>query len=417
MSQRTVVRHIGELLTMDCPAEQARGAASEKLIGLVRNAALVVEGGRTAWLGRDADLPSEFMHEADVIEAHGRVVMPGLVECHTHLVFGGDRAGEFELRARGATYEEIGRSGGGIAHTVRATRASAADELFVSGMQRLDELLKMGVTTAEAKSGYGLDVETELKILEVVQALDGRHPVDLVPTFLGAHVVAPEYRDKRGEYVELVCRQMLPAVARGGLARFCDVFCEQGAFTVEEAREILSAGLAFGLVPKIHAEQLSLAGACRLAAELGAASADHLDFAGPEEASALARAGVVAVLLPGATFFLGKSSFPDGRMFLEAGAEVALSTDFNPGSSYTVNLWLMGTMACTRCRMSPAEALRAMTVGAARALRLEASAGLLAPGRKADFLLLECRRWEEILYLYGRNPVRAVCKAGRVWSI
>jgi len=384
---------------------------------MLPRAALVVQDGVFAWVGEDQQVPPSVLAEGETVDAGGCVVMPGLVECHTHLVFGGQRAHEFELRARGATYEEIARQGGGIASTVRATVETAADSQFLSGMNRLDSFLSMGVTTVEVKSGYGLDTENELKILEVARSLQGRHPVDVVTTFLGAHVVAPEFRTRRADYVELVCTEMIPEVARRKLASFCDVFCDEGAFTVDESRHILQTGLTYGLQAKIHAEQLSRSGGGRLAAELGAVSADHLDHADRGDAEALAEAGVVSVFLPGATFFLGKSRYPDGRLFARAGAEVAISTDYNPGSSHTQNLWLMGTMACTHCGLEPAQALRAMTRGAARALDMDDRVGTIAPGARADFLFLDCCDWQELLYQFGWNPVGTVYKRGcPVWA-
>ena len=336
-----------------------------------------------------------------------------MVECHTHLLFGGNRAHEFELRTQGLSYEEIARRGGGIASTVSETRKIGADRLFALGMERLDRFLATGVTTVEIKSGYGLDTETELKLLETARSLHGRHTVDVVGTFLGAHIVAPEYREDRAAYVKLVCEEMIPAVAQANLARFCDVFCEEGAFTLDESRKILECGRAHGLVPKIHAEQLTHSGAALIGAEVGAASADHLDFATADDARALTDKEVVPVLLPGATFFIGKKRYPDGRLFTSLGAEVAISTDYNPGSSHTQNLWLMGTMSCCYCGLTPSQALRAMTAGAARALLMHGEVGSLKRGLKADFVILEDADWQEVLYLFGRIPVREVYKAGK----
>ena len=267
MSKTTVINNISQLLTMD----ESAGAGDEesaRLLGLVTDAAVVMEGGLFAWAGKAADLPLQ-PEDAGVVDAGGRVAMPGLVECHTHLVFGGHRAGEFELRAKGLGYEEIARRGGGILSTVKATRAASKDELLESGLSRLDRFLEMGVTTLEAKSGYGLETDAELKILEVVAALDDSHEVDLVPTFLGAHVAAPEYRDDPSRYVDLICREMLPEVTSRRLAKFCDVFCEDGAFTVDESRRILEAASGLGLGLKIHAEQLCRAGGSGLAAAAG----------------------------------------------------------------------------------------------------------------------------------------------------
>ena len=410
MSQTTIVRNIGQLLTMDADTKALRTRDPQGILGLVEGAAMVIEDGKVEWAGPEKDLPNR--SEADFIDAQGRVVMPGLVECHTHLLFGGNRAAEFELRSRGASYEEVAEAGGGIANTVKATREIGADSLFVRGLEGLDRFLELGVTTLETKSGYGLDLETELKLLQVARSLHGRHCIDVVGTFLGAHIVPPEYKEDRTQYVDLVCNEMIPQVASEGLAEFCDVFCEEGAFIVDEARRILTTGLDHGLRPKVHAEQLTHSGASQLAAELGSASADHLDFATREDAEALARGGTAAVLLPGATFFIGKHRYPDGAMLVDAGATVALSTDFNPGSSHTRNLWLMGTFGCTYCGLTPSQALYAITAGAAKALGRENSIGRLTPGHAADFIFLEDRDWQEILYLFGRNPVTSVYKRG-----
>lgn len=411
---RTLVTNIGELLTMSGCLHDLRSPVAARVLGLVDDAALVVEEGTIAWLGPADELPEALAEGAERVDAKGKVVMPGLVECHTHLVFGGHRAHEFALRARGASYEEIAEQGGGIANTVKATRAAGADSLFADGMERLNQFARMGVTTVEIKSGYGLDMDTELKLLEVIRSLEGRHPLDLVATFLGAHIVPPEHADSRADYVDLVCTEMIPEVARQQLAEFCDVFIEAGAYSVSEGNRILEAALEHGLKTKVHAEQLSRTGASRLAAEMGAVSADHLDFAREGDAVALARAGTAAVLLPGATFFLGKPKYPNGKLFIDAGAAVAISTDYNPGSSHTMNLWLMGTMACTHCGLSPAQALWGMTRGAARAINRVDSAGSLAIGRKADFILCDATDWEDLLYFYGHNPVMTTYKAGAV---
>ena len=413
MKKTLLVRNISQLLTMDTGLHDLRSPHDGRILGLVEDAAMVVSGDKVIWVGPSEELPPNYRNNIEVIDAGGRVVMPGLVDCHTHLVFGGSRAHEFGLRTRGATYEEIARQGGGISNTVAETRKSNADELFLSGMARLDAFAAFGITTVEIKSGYGLDFDHELKMLEVIRTLAGRHPLDVVATFLGAHIVPPDYSTKRHAYIEMLCEELIPQVADEQLAEFCDVFCETGAFSVSEARIILEAAGKAGLKLKIHAEQLTRSGGSLLAAELGAVSADHLDCAGEREAVELSHQGVVSVILPGATFFLGKQKYANGRMFIDAGGAVAISTDFNPGSSYTQNLWLMGTMACTNCGLTPAQSLWSMTRGAAKALAREASLGALTPGRQADFLILEHNDWQQILYLYGHNPVAAVYKNGK----
>lgn len=409
---RTLIENIGQLLTMDTTLHDFRSPVGGRVLGLIDDAALLIDGGLVRWLGPADELPPAMASGARRVNARGRVIMPGLVECHTHLVYGGSRAHEFAMRAAGVSYEEIARAGGGIASTVGATRTASAEELMQSGLKRLDGFAEMGVTTVEIKSGYGLSTEHELKILEVIKLLQREHAVDVVGTFLGAHIVPPEKRQHRALYVEEICREMIPEIANRQLAEFCDVFVEEGAFTVAEARTILTAADDAGLARKVHAEQLTHTGATLLAAEMEAVSADHLDFATRADADALTRAGTVAVLLPGATFFLGKSNYPNGKLFVDAGSTIAISTDYNPGSSHTQNLWLMGTLACTHCGLAPAQALWAMTRGAAAAINRQNTTGHLRPGITADFLLLDTSDWEDVLYLYGHNPVASVYKAG-----
>lgn len=340
--------------------------------------------------------------------------MPGIVECHTHLLFGGDRAREFQLRVRGASYEDIARAGGGIMSTVRATREASPEELLARGRRHLDRLLAYGATTVEAKSGYGLTLEDELRILELYRELDRQHPATLVPTFLGAHAVPTEYLHDRDAYVDLVVREMIPAVAERGLARFCDVFCETVAFSVEQSRRVLQAGLEHGLRPKIHAEQLSELGGALLAAEMGAVSAGHLDRVGQAAITALAAAGVVAVLLPGAVFFLGSNAWAPARELIAAGIPVALSTDLNPGTCYSENPFLMGTIASCYLGMTAEEVLLGLTWNAALALAMEGEVGSLAPGKRADILILDTGSYLDLPYHFGINQVASVVKEGRV---
>jgi len=403
-----VVTNIGELVTC------AASAPAADPLGLIREAAVAVADGRIAWVGPEKDLAVqvEFGPGTRRVDAGGRVVLPGLVDCHTHLVFGGDRAEEFQLRLRGTSYTQIAAAGGGIMSTVRATRAASDEELLARGRCRLDRLLAFGITTVEAKSGYGLTTPDELRILETYRRLDGLHPVTVVPTFLGAHTVPAEHRANRARYLDLVVEEMLPAVAARGLARFCDVFCEEGEFTVAESRRVLEAGLALGLRPKLHADQLTCTRGAELAAELGAASVEHIDYVSEQGMVALAETGVTAVLLPGAVVFLGLTRFAPARRLLEAGVRVALSTDLNPGTCYTENLWLIGTIASSYLHMEAAEVILACTRHAAHALALEDQVGSLEPGKRADLLLLDAHSHLELPYHMGANPVRAVFKDG-----
>jgi len=392
---------------------RAEGGQAE--IHDIADAALVWQGETIRWVGARADLPSEF-EAAERIDAGGGLVIPGLVDCHTHLAFGGWRAEEFEQRIRGRSYLEIAQEGGGITRTVRLTREAREGALLERGAGFLREMLALGVTTVECKSGYGLDRENELKLLRVYRALAQTQPVRLVATFLGAHIVPPELREHREEYIRLLVEELIPIVARDKLATFCDVFVEASAFTVEEARRILLAGRAAGLAPKLHADQLASGGGAELAAEVGAASADHLDHASEAGVAAMARAGVVAVSLPLATLYLGQPPMP-ARRFIEAGVPVAVATDFNPGSAPSFHLPLALTLACTLQRMSPAEALKGATCYAARALGLGGRAGTLEAGRPADFAVIDAPSVNQWLYHFRANACRTTVIGGAVrWA-
>lgn len=411
-----VIKNIGQLLTMD-PASGGTGDAADPVagLGLILDAAIAVQGEQILFAGKEQDLPGPVAvtAETEVIDAGGRTVLPGLVDCHTHLVFAGNRAHEFARRISGAGYEEILAAGGGINATVEATRRASEDVLVALGLQRLDHFLSLGVTTVEVKSGYGLETQTELKMLRAVKELDSKHAVDLVPTFLGAHVVPLEYRGRRADYVDLIVGEMLPQVAAEGLAVFCDVFCERGAFSLDETRQILEAGLELGLKPKLHSEQLSRSGSIELAVELGAASVDHLENATEADARRLAGSDTAAVLLPGATYFLGKKDFAPGRMLADAGCAVAVSTDFNPGSCMSENLPLMLNMACLYNRLYPREALLGATRWAAQAVGLQDRVGTLTPGKLADVLVLDTRDYRNFIYHFGVNMTHQLFKRGK----
>jgi len=412
-----ILTNIGQLLTMDPasggPGDEQRDPVSG--LGLILDGALAIQGDRVIWAGRQRDLDAavELEPGARQVDLGGRVALPGLVDCHTHLVFAGSRAHEFARRVGGASYEEILAAGGGIHATVKATREASPEQLLALAARRLDRFLGFGVTTVEAKSGYGLDTETELKILRVAGELGEAHPVDVVPTFLGAHVVPREHRHAREGYLDLVCKEMLPRVAEEGLARFCDVFCDQGAFSVPEARRVLEAGLALGLRPKLHGEQLARTGAIELAIELGALSVDHLEKADEAAAARLAGSRTVGVLLPGATYFLGRQDYAAGRMLADAGCRLAVSTDLNPGSCLTENLPLMLNMACLQNRLFPREVLLGATRYAAEALGLGEEAGSLAPGRLADVLVLDTPDYRNLVYHFGVSHTHLVFKRGQ----
>ena len=373
--------------------------------------ALVTRDGRIEAIGAEADLVARYP-DAATVDCRGGVLTPGFVDSHTHAVFGGWRAGEYVLRSRGVPYMEIARRGGGILASVRDVRARSEDELVELARPRLREMLRLGTTTVEAKSGYGLQTAAELKMLRAIARLAGEGPLDLVPTFLGAHEVAPEFRDRPDDYVDRVIGEMIPEVAASGLARFCDVFMEPGVFTGPQARRILEAAALRGLVPKLHADEFEGSGGAELAAELGAASADHLGAISEAGIRALAGSDTVATLLPATLFFLGKRQFAPARRLEDEGVTVALATDFNPGSAPSASMPLVLTMACSQMGLDPLEAIRAATVGGARALRFTDGRGELREGAPADLVLWSVADYAEIPYRFGRPPIAGVWKRG-----
>jgi imidazolonepropionase len=410
-----IIRNIGQLITMDGAAGPRRGPAMREL-GLVEGGAVASSDGRVLAAGPESSVMAsvETGPGTTVIDADGGVVTPGLVDPHTHAVFAATREGEFAMRVEGRSYEEIAEAGGGIRSSVRSLRAASPELLRENGQAALDRMLEYGTTTAEVKSGYGLSLESELKMLRVASELADTHVVDVVPTFLGAHEFPDEWRDDREGYVDHLINDMMPAVAAERLARFCDVFCEEGVFTVEQSRRVLTAARAHGMEPKLHADELHPFGAAELAAELEAASADHLVCVSDDGIAALAAAGVVAVLLPGTTLSLGSSEFAPARKMIEAGVPVALATDCNPGSSMTESMQIILALASMMLRMTPEEALVAATVNAAAALRAGDVLGSLAPGRQCDAVIWEVDDYRAIPYHYGVNLVAAVVKRGEM---
>jgi len=374
---------------------------------MLRNAAVLIDGDRIAWVGPRADAP-----RADQVTEVTGVMLPGMIDCHTHGVFGAARLDDHQRRALGEDYQTIAAAGGGILQSVRDVRARPEAELEALTRRRLATLLAHGTTTIEVKSGYGLELEAELKQLRVIQRLAASQPATLIPTFLGAHEVPPEHRGDRAAYVRLLCEEMIPAVTRGGLARCCDVFCEPGVFTPAEARAILTAAKGHGLALKLHADELEGSGGAELAAELGALSADHLARVSDAGVRALAASDTVAVLLPATMVFLGKQHQAPARRLIEAGAAVALATDFNPGTSPTVSLPLVMALGVSQLGLRHAEALTAVTVNAAAALGLAGERGQLAPGFVADVVVAAVEDWREVAYWMGANVVSAVWTGG-----
>ena len=378
-------------------------------VEVLRDAAVLIDGARIAWVGPRADAPA--LRGDRVIEVSG-VILPGFIDCHTHGVFGAARLDDHQRRALGEDYKAIAAAGGGILQSVRDVRARPEAELEALTRARLATLLAHGTTTIEVKSGYGLELEAELKQLRVIQRLAAAQPATLVPTFLGAHEVPPEHRSDRAAYVRLVCEEMIPTVAREGLARCCDVFCEPGVFSPAEARSILTAAKRHGLALKLHADELEGSGGAELAAELGALSADHLAAVSDAGVRALAASETVAVLLPATMIVLGKKSQAPARRLIEAGAAVALATDFNPGTSPAVSLPLVMALGVSQLGLRHAEALTAVTVNAAAALGLGGERGQLAPGFAADVVVAGVEDWREVAYWMGANVVSAVWTGG-----
>jgi imidazolonepropionase len=396
-----VVFNIGSLVTND----PARGG----LLGIVDRGAVVIIDGVVDWVGPEANTPAKY-EDVLRLDAGGAAVLPGFVDPHTHLVFAGDRSDEFARRLRGESYEEILAAGGGILATVEATRSTSEDELYEAAAERARRMLSHGTTTVEVKSGYGLDVATEEKMLRVVARLEESLPIDVVPTFLGAHVVPAEYREDRNAYVELVCGQMLDTC--GPLARFCDVFSDEAAFTVDETRRILDAAKDRGLDVRVHADQLGRIGAAHLAADLSAASADHLDHATDEDLAAMKDAGTVAVLLPAVSFSM-RFPYPDGRRVWDSGVTVALATDCNPGTAYVESMPFVVALAALNMGLTPDEAVWAATRGSARSLKLD-DRGHLVRGAVADLVILDAPTHLHIPYRPDADLVAAVVKTGVV---
>ncbi len=418
-----LIHSAAQLLTIASEGPK-RGAAMEEL-GIIEDGAVAVKDGLIALVGPTAEV-REQVTPTDEIDAAGKVVMPGFVDPHTHLVFAGDRAGEFEQRVKGATYLEIMAAGGGIMSTVRASRAASVEQLVEESQARLDRMLANGTTTAEAKTGYGLDVENELKMLEAIRHLDAEHPVDLVPTFLGAHAIPTEYLGRADEYVDLVVEEMLPMVksqiSNPESRIFCDVFCDEGAFTLEQSRRVLEAAvssydvtaqaLGFGL--KIHADEFRPLGGTRLAVGLGAVSADHLVCTPDDEIELLAGSDTIAVALPGTPFGLGHHEYTPARRIIDAGGALALATDLNPGTCWCESMQFIIALACRFMKMPPAEAIVAATINAAHAVGLGHRVGSLEVGKKADILVLDVPDYRHLAYRFGVNLVDRVIKSGEL---
>lgn len=410
-----------------CASDVPKRGAAMQDVGLISDGAVAVKDGRILTIGPSQSIRQQ-VSATQTIDASGKVICPGFVDPHTHVVYAGDRIGEFEQRIRGATYMEIMAAGGGIVSTMRATRQASVEELVEATLPRLAQMLRLGTTTAEVKTGYGLDLESELKMLEAIAALDLAQPIDLVPTFLPAHAVPPEFNGRSAAYVAWVVNEMIPAAAEwyrnshfakdSELSRrpfFGDIFCEQNAFDLDQSRRVLEAGLAHGLAAKIHADEFTSLGGVGLAVELGAASVDHLDATTPEDAARLAASDVVGIVLPAVNFNLGSHEFANARGLIDAGAVIALSTDINPGSAPCPSQPLVMAIASRYQRLLPAEVFNATTINAAYGLGMADRIGSLAPGKQADLLLVNATDYRQLAYQFGGNLVEAVVKNGRLF--
>ncbi|WP_301107883.1 imidazolonepropionase [Sporosarcina sp.] len=408
------IKHAKELATIAGFNGPRKGKEMSDL-AIIEDGSVWMENGKIAAVGTTAELEAQYAdraNEAEVVDATGRLVTPGLVDPHTHVVYGGSREREFEMRLEGSTYMDIMNAGGGIHATSRMTREATEDELVEQASRRLDSFAKHGVTTVEGKSGYGLDLETELKQLRAAKRLNEQHAVEIVPTFMGAHAVPTDYKGKEDEFVDLVVNEMLPVVAEEKLAIFNDVFCELDVFTPEQSERILEAGKKLGLIPKIHADEIASYGGAELAAKVGAISAEHLLKASEQGIKDMAEAGVIACLLPATALYLREEA-AQGRHMIDSGMAVAISTDCNPGSSPTTSMPLVMNLACISMRMTPAEALVAATINAASAIKVEDRAGSLEVGKQGDVVMWDIGSYQELQYLFGVNHVDKVWKEGR----
>lgn len=414
MSKAVWIKHATQLVTL---ANEHKGPRTKKAmseLSIIEDGSIWLENGVIQAIGTTEELQSKYatrMKEAEIINAKGKLITPGLIDPHTHVAYGGSREHEFEMRLEGATYMDIMNAGGGIHATSRMTREATEKEIYFDTEKRLDSFLAHGVTTIEGKSGYGLNVESELKQLRVMKRLQSEHPMDIVPTFMGAHAVPVEFKGKEDQYVDLIVHEMLPKVVDEKLAKFNDVFCEVGVFTPEQSKRILEAGKVLGLIPKIHADEIEPYGGAELAAEVGAISAEHLLKASDAGIAAMAKQGVIACLLPATALYLRETA-ARGRAMIDAGVPVAISTDCNPGSSPTTSMPLVMNLACISMHLTPAESLCAATYNAACAIQMEDKVGSLEIGKQADIVLWNVSNYQQLQYLFGVNHVNSVWKKG-----
>jgi imidazolonepropionase len=406
-----LIKNIKQLVTVRSNGMPFKSGNDMRDIGVIENATVCIENGIFKWIGRNVDFTQTVDERIDVIDATDLVGLPGFVDSHTHLLFAGTREDEFALRVEGKTYQEIAQAGGGILNTVQATRTATKKELKRIARRHLDAMLTEGTTTVEIKSGYGLNEKDEIKMLEAINDMTEECLMDIVPTFLGAHALPPEFKNNADGYVDLICSRMLPYIAQRKLAKFCDAFCEQGYFSVEQCRSVFEKAKSLGLSIKIHADQLSQMGASKLAAEMGAHSADHLEQIDDAGIAVLKKSGTIAAILPGVSFFL-HCSYPPARKMIDAGIPLAIASNFNPGSCMSYSMPMMITIACTQMSMTPEEAITASTLNGAAALGLSEKLGSIEVGKQADIVLYDIPSYRYLAYHFGTNHVAKVIKHG-----
>ena len=408
-----LLRNIKQLVTVNSGGNPFKAGKAMGNVGIIENASVFVEDGIIQWVGPADGFRIPLNRDADILDASSFVALPGFVDAHTHALFAGSRENEFAMRSEGKTYQEIAAQGGGILSTVGATRAASKKELKKWTSKRLDAMMEHGTTTVEIKSGYGLDPDAEIKMLEALKELGDEHFMTVVPTFLGAHAVPPEHKENRAAYVELICEHMLPYVAKKNLARFCDAFCESGYFTVDESRKILERARLLGLLLKLHSDEFTAIGGTELAAELGATSVDHLEHITDDGINALRNRETIAVVLPGVSFFL-RNPYAPARGLIDADIPVAIASDFNPGSCMSFSMPLMMTIACTQMSLTPEEAICATTLNGAAAVGLSSFIGSIEVGKQADIILYEIPNYRYLAYHFGANFVSKVIKKGTI---
>jgi imidazolonepropionase len=406
-----IIKNIKQLVTVRSNGMPVKYGKDMRDLGIIERATVLIQNGLFAWIGSSAEFDQTVDEHIDILDASELVGLPGFVDSHTHLLFAGTREDEFAMRLEGKSYQEIAEAGGGILSTVQATRTATKKELKRIARHHVDTMLTEGTTTVEIKSGYGLNEKDEIKMLDAINDLAEECLMDIVPTFLGAHAVPPEFKNNSDAYVDLICTRMLPYIAQRKLAKFCDVFCEQGYFSVEQCRRIFATAKPLGIRNKIHADQLTQIGASKLAAEVSAVSADHLEQIGDAGIAALKQSGTIATVLPGVSFFL-EDKYPPARKIIDAGVPLAIASDFNPGSCMSYSMPMMMTIACTHMSMTPEEALTASTLNGAAALGLSEKLGSIEVGKQADIVLYDIPGYRYLAYHFGTNHVAKVIKHG-----